>query len=178
MAFPRSPRMMNIVVFISCTDEKRGLQQAQFMIRQLCDRDHSVTLFDCSHEIPVPIYEEPEDTLAISHKQPMEYLEYKVVKADAILLITDSNRSGYDIPDSLAGLSSHFNGNAYVWNPSGIKCILLGGSISSRQAAIQLRMILDGTDYPSMANALPRRCSQINLYTIDYSLETPGPCVL
>ena len=100
----------------------------------------------------------------------------RIAEADATLLITD--KAAVDCPASVRKLAN-LDKTVYVWNPCGINCILLGGSIHSRQAAMQLHAILEENNYyPYMANVLPRQCSWHNVYRVDPSMETAGPCVL
>lgn len=103
-------------------------------------------------------------------------LEKKVKDADALLLVTD--KPSFEIPSSLKSVQHHFTGNSYVWRPYGINCALIGGSVHSRKVAMRLRVLLEGSDFPYMAGVLPRRCSWTEMYAVDPSLETPGPCVL
>ncbi|KAK3755609.1 hypothetical protein QZH41_017601 [Actinostola sp. cb2023] len=166
---------MRIVLFADFIATNHGLNQAQYVLKQLCDQGHHISLFECSDvSIPILIYEEPSTAIRGVYEDPLRLLERKVIEADAILLVTD--RPTFETPASLATVKKHFRGGNYVWRPYGINCILIGGSVHSRKVAMMLHSLLEGSDY--MSGCLPRRCSWTNLYAIDYSMETPGPCVL
>ncbi|RMX51647.1 hypothetical protein pdam_00021483, partial [Pocillopora damicornis] len=110
----KAPNGMKIVLFADFMSSSHGLNQAQYMLKQLCNEGHQITLF----------------------------------------------------------------GNNFTWRPYGVQCVLLGGSVHSRKVAMRLRVLLEGSDYPYMSGVLPRRCSWTQMYAVDPSLETPGPCVL
>ena len=122
------------------------------------------------------MYEDTQACLCQVFEEPLKVLERKVAEADAFLLVTD--RSGFQIPSSLATVKHRFTGNNFTWRPYGVQCVLLGGSVHSRKVAMRLRVLLEGSDYPYMSGVLPRRCSWTEMYAVDPSLETPGPCVL
>lgn len=122
------------------------------------------------------IYEDTQACLCQVFEEPLKLLERKVNEADAFLLVTD--KTGFEIPPSLVTVKHHFTGNNFTWRPYGVQCVLLGGSVHSRKVAMRLRVFLEGSDYPYMAGVLPQRCSWTDMYAVDPSLETPGPCVL
>lgn len=120
------------------------------------------------------MFEEPASLLTARSLD--KRLHTRMSEADATLLITD--KSATDCPSYVRKVKS-LDKTVYVWNSGGINCILLGGSIHSRQAAMQLHAILEERNYyPYMANVLPRQCSWHNMYRVDPSMETAGPCVL
>lgn len=122
------------------------------------------------------MYEDTQACLCQVFEESLKVLERKVAEADAFLLVTD--RPGFQIPSSLATVKHRFTGNNFTWRPYGVQCVLLGGSVHSRKVAMRLRVLLEGSDYPYMSGVLPRRCSWTEMYAVDPSLETPGPCVL
>lgn len=122
------------------------------------------------------MYEDTQACLCQVYEEPLKVLERKVAEADAFLLVTD--KPGFQIPPSLATVKHHFTGSNFTWRPYGVQCVLLGGSVHSRRVAMRLRVLLEGSDYPYMSGVLPRRCSWTEMYAVDPSLETPGPCVL
>ena len=126
--------------------------------------------------VPLLMYEDTQACLCQVFEEPLKLLERKVNEADAFLLVTD--KTGFEIPPSLATVKHHFTGNNFTWRPYGVQCVLLGGSVHSRRVAMRLRVFLEGSDYPYMAGVLPQRCSWTEMYAVDPSLETPGPCVL
>ncbi|EDO40622.1 predicted protein [Nematostella vectensis] len=166
---------MKIVLFADFVATSHGLTQAQYVLKHLCEQGHCISLFECSDvSVPILIYEEPSTVIRGNYEEPLHLLERKVVEADAILLVTD--RETYDTPKSLISVKKYFRGCNYAWKPYGINCLLLGGSVHSRKVAMALRSLLEGSDY--MSGCLPHRCSWTEMYSVDASLETPGPCVL
>lgn len=136
-----------------------------------------VSFVECSNvSVPLLMYEDTQACLCQVFEEPLKVLERKVKEADAFLLVTD--KPGFQIPPSLVTVKHHFTGNNFTWRPYGVQCVLLGGSVHSRKVAMRLRVLLEGSDYPYMAGVLPRRCSWTEMYAVDPSLETPGPCVL
>ena len=132
---------------------------------------------ECANvSVPLLMYEDTQACLCQVFEEPLKLLERKVNEADAFLLVTD--KTGFEIPPSLATVKHHFTGNNFTWRPYGMQCVLLGGSVHSRKVAMRLRVFLEGSDYPYMAGVLPQRCSWTEMYAVDPSLETPGPCVL
>lgn len=132
---------------------------------------------ECANvSVPLLMYEDTQACLRQVFEEPLKVLERKVKEADAFLLVTD--KSGFQIPPSLVTVKHHFTGNNFTWRPYGVQCVLLGGSVHSRKVAMRLRVLLEGSDYPYMSGVLPRRCSWTEMYAVDPSLETPGPCVL
>lgn len=132
---------------------------------------------ECANvSVPLLMYEDTQACLCQVFEEPLKLLERKVNEADAFLLVTD--KTGFEIPPSLATVKHHFTGNNFTWRPYGVQCVLLGGSVHSRKVAMRLRVFLEGSDYPYMAGVLPQRCSWTEMYAVDPSLETPGPCVL
>ena len=132
---------------------------------------------ECANvSVPLLMYEDTQACLCQTYEEPLKVLERKVAEADAFLLVTD--RPGFQIPSSLATVKHRFTGNNFTWRPYGVQCVLLGGSVHSRKVAMRLRVLLEGSDYPYMSGVLPRRCSWTQMYAVDPSLETPGPCVL
>ena len=125
---------------------------------------------------PAILYDEPQTETCEFCSQPLKTLEKKVSEADALLLVTD--KPGFEIPLALQPVKHHLTGKSYVWRPYGINCTLIGGSVHSRQVAMRLHSLLEGSDFPYMAGVLPSTCSWTEKYAIDPSLETPGPCVL
>ena len=122
------------------------------------------------------LYEETQTCMCQVYEDPLKMLERKVAEADALLLVTD--KPGFEIPQSLVSVKHYFTGSNFMWRPYGVNCVLLGGSVHSRKVAMRLRVLLEGSDFPYMAGVLPRRCSWTEMYAVDPSLETPGPCVL
>lgn len=132
---------------------------------------------ECANvSVPLLMYEDTQACLCQVYEEPLKVLERKVAEADAVLLVTD--KPGLQIPPSLATVKHHFKGSKCTWRPYGVQCVLLGGSVHSRRVAMRLRVLLEGSDYPYMSGVLPQRCSWTELYAVDPSLETPGPCVL
>lgn len=132
---------------------------------------------ECANvSVPLLMYEDTKACLCQVFEEPLKLLERKVNEADAFLLVTD--KTGFEIPSSLATVKHHFTGNNFTWRPYGVQCVLLGGSVHSRKVAMRLRVFLEGSEYPYMAGVLPQRCSWTEMYAVDPSLETPGPCVL
>ncbi|CAB3995160.1 Hypothetical predicted protein [Paramuricea clavata] len=166
---------MNVVLLLNCdaANEKAGLRQAHNVLRQLCDNGNKVTIFECKQTARF-VFEEPASLL--STKILDQRFPKRIAEADATLLITD--KAATDCPACVRKVTN-LDKSVYVWNSCGINCILLGGSIHSRQAAMQLHAILEERNYyPYMANVLPRQCSWHNMYRVDQSMETAGPCVL
>ncbi|XP_027037073.1 uncharacterized protein LOC113665561 isoform X1 [Pocillopora damicornis] len=173
----KAPNGMKIVLFADFMSSSHGLNQAQYMLKQLCNEGHQITLFECANvSVPLLMYEDTQACLCQTYEEPLKVLERKVAEADAFLLVTD--RPGFQIPSSLATVKHRFTGNNFTWRPYGVQCVLLGGSVHSRKVAMRLRVLLEGSDYPYMSGVLPRRCSWTQMYAVDPSLETPGPCVL
>jgi len=168
---------MKIVLFADFFANSNGLLQAQYVLRQLCNDGHQITLFECTTApFPVLVYEEPQASMCELYEEPRNMLEKKIKQADAILLVTD--KSSFELPYSLEPMRHLLAGSNYVWRPYGVNCVLLGGSVHNRKVAMQLRALLEVSDYPYMAGVLPERCSWHEVYAVDPSLETPGPCVL
>lgn len=135
-----------------------------------------ITFFstECKEQTARFVFEEPASLL--STKILDQRFTKRIAEADATLLITD--KAATDCPACVCKVTN-LDKSVYVWNSCGINCILLGGSIHSRQAAMQLHAILEERNYyPYMANVLPRQCSWHNMYRVDQSMETAGPCVL
>ncbi|XP_046839033.1 uncharacterized protein LOC124433313 [Xenia sp. Carnegie-2017] len=167
---------MNVVLILNCeaSNKKAGLTQAQNVLRQLCENGNKVSIFECKEQSVKFMSEEPASLLTARSLD--KRLHTRMSEADATLLITD--KSATDCPSYVRKVKS-LDKTVYVWNSGGINCILLGGSIHSRQAAMQLHAILEERNYyPYMANVLPRQCSWHNMYRVDPSMETAGPCVL
>lgn len=132
---------------------------------------------ECANvSVPLLMYEDTQACLCQVFEESLKVLERKVKEADAFLLVTD--KTGFEIPPSLVTVKHYFKGNNFTWRPYGVQCVLLGGSVHSRKVAMRLRVLLEGSDYPYMTGVLPRRCSWTEMYAVDPSLETPGPCVL
>lgn len=123
-----------------------------------------------------PVLEEPRSQFTTtSRKKPAELVQDRISKADAVLLLTD--KPVYEIPNNLQSVKEHCNGRVYLWCSYGVCCALLGGTVSNKQVAMQLRVLLEDSNNLLVGRVLPRPCNFEKMYSVDPMCETGEPCV-
>ncbi|KAK3699751.1 hypothetical protein QZH41_015600 [Actinostola sp. cb2023] len=165
---------LNIVVFLQ---NNSLYYRVHDLVERVCQAGNHLTIFS---EQMVPIMEYPiETSISTPYLKPEEYLQRTIPEADALLLLTSDNFC-HNIPSQVRCVMNHqhVNQSYYSWNTDGITCLLIGGSVHSRKVAINLRHLLDHSDYPFVGRVLPDPCSLGRCYDVDPSCETEEPFVL
>lgn len=139
------------VIYGSARESRQGIKAARFIVRQLQQRGHSVTLID-SEAYPLPMldrmYKEFEaDDAPANMTAVSEILE----AADGFVVV--SAEYNHSIPAALKNLLDHFQ-SEYHYKPSGI-VTYSAGPFGGVRALINLRAILAELGTPSIPSAFP-----------------------
>lgn len=127
-----------VVLYGSVRTERQGIRAARFVVDQLRQRGHQVTLVDpLEYELPLldRMYKEYDEGQAPA---PMEELATLYREADAFVVVSGEYNHG--IPPALKNLVDHFM-SEYLWRPAGIVSYS-AGSFGGVRAAVQLRAVL------------------------------------
>ena len=140
------------VIYGSVRGERRqGIKAAQFVVRNLEARGHSVTLVDpLEYKLPLLdlMYKEFEDGQA---PEAMEQVGRILKSADGFIIVSAEYNHGE--PAALKNLLDHFQ-SEYLYKPSGI-VTYSAGSFGGVRALITLRAILAELGSPSIPSAFP-----------------------
>jgi len=140
------------VVYGSVRGERRqGIRAARFIVRNLQERGHDVTLVDpLEYELPLLdlMYKEFEEGTA---PEAMEFISQVLRKADGFVIVSAEYNHGE--PAALKNLLDHFQ-SEYLYKPSGI-VTYSAGSFGGVRALITLRAILAELGSPSIPSAFP-----------------------
>lgn len=143
---------LRIVVFYgSVRSERQGIKAARFVVRQLRERGHEVTLLDpVEQRLPLldRMYKEYRPGEA---PETLQRIADAVVPADAYVVVSGEYNHG--VPPALANLLDHFL-DEYFWKPSAIVCYS-AGSFAGVRAAVALRPMLAEMGMSSIPSVLP-----------------------
>lgn len=151
---PDCPMTMNlktVVLYGSVRTERKGIRVARFVVDQLRERGHEVTLVD-PLENPLPVldrmYKEFDEGEAPA---PMEELARLYRKADAFVVVSGEYNHG--LPPALKNLIDHFM-NEYFWRPAAIVSYS-AGSFGGVRAAVHLRTVLAEVGMVTIPSQMP-----------------------
>ncbi len=140
------------VIYGSVRGERRqGIKAARFIVRNLEERGHAVTLVDpLEYELPLLdlMYKEFEDGQA---PEAMEKVARILKNADGFIIVSAEYNHGE--PAALKNLLDHFQ-SEYLYKPSGI-VTYSAGSFGGVRALITLRAVLAELGTPSIPSAFP-----------------------
>ncbi|XP_020897312.1 uncharacterized protein LOC110236160 isoform X2 [Exaiptasia diaphana] len=165
---------LKLVIFL---DNNNLYCRTQDLLERICQNGNRLTLFG---QQLLPLFEYPEsqesNVSTSSYLKSEEYLKETIPAADALILLTSEDTNHCILPQVQCFMNRQpKNHSYYSWTAYGFKCLLIGGSVHSRQAAISLRHLLDDSDYPFVGRVLPDPCSFEEFYDIDPSCETEEP---
>lgn len=140
------------VIYGSVRSERRqGIKAARFVVRNLEDRGHAVTLVDpLEYKLPLLdlMYKEFEDGQA---PVAMEKVSQILKNADGFIIVSAEYNHGE--PAALKNLLDHFQ-SEYLYKPTGI-VTYSAGPFGGVRALITLRAILAELGTPSIPSAFP-----------------------
>jgi len=127
-----------------------GLRVAKFIVAQLEEAQHNVTLFD-PQEMPAPLLQKPLHHYKDYKEAPKWLVEadLKLRAADAVVVV--SAEYNHSIPPALSNLMDHFPLSSYAYKPSAIVCYSMG-PFGGMRAAMSLRCMLGELGCISVSN--------------------------
>ena len=139
------------VIYGSARKSRQGIKAAQFIVRQLQQRDHAVTLVDSeTYRLPMldRMYKEyGADDAPAAMATVSEIFD----RADGFVVV--SAEYNHSIPAALKNLLDHFQGE-YLYKPSAI-VTYSAGPFGGVRALVNLRAILAELGTPSIPSAFP-----------------------
>lgn len=157
------------VIYGSARRDRQGIKAARFVVRQLEERAHDVTLID-SQEYDLPLldwmYKEYEPGQAPAAMQKIADI---LNAADGFIVV--SGEYNHSIPAALKNLLDHYQGE-YLYKPSGI-VTYSAGPFGGVRALVNLRGILAELGTPSIPSAFPISHIHNAFDTDGKSLDTP-----
>ncbi len=157
------------VIYGSARRDRQGIKAARFVVRQLEERAHDVTLID-SQEYDLPLldwmYKEYEPGQAPAVMQKVADI---LNAADGFIVV--SGEYNHSIPAALKNLLDHYQ-REYLYKPSGI-VTYSAGPFGGVRALVNLRGILAELGTPSIPSAVPIPHIQNAFDTDGKSLDTP-----
>lgn len=146
-----SSKLNTVVLYGSARRDRQGIKAARFIIRQLEERGHDVTLIDtASYELPMLdwMYKEYEPGQA---PEAMQKVAEFLSAADGFVVV--SSEYNHSVPAALKNLLDHFQ-SEYHYKPSGI-VTYSAGAFGGVRALSDLRAILAELGSPSIPTAFP-----------------------
>ncbi len=141
-----------VVIYGSVRTERKGIRFARFLVRQLEERGHKVTLLDPA-ERPLPLLDRRYKHFPAGEApQGMADIAAAIEPADGFVIVSGEYNHG--IPPALKNLLDHFL-EEWFWRPSAIACYS-AGSFGGVRAAMQLRATLAELGMPSIPSLLPQ----------------------
>jgi NAD(P)H-dependent FMN reductase len=144
-------KLNTAVIYGSARRDRQGIKAARFIVRQIEDRGHAVTLVD-SQESDLPLldlmYKEFEPGQAPA---AMRAIAGTLENADGFIIV--SAEYNHSIPAALKNLLDHFQ-SEYLYKPSGI-VTYSAGPFGGVRALVNLRGILAELGTPSIPSAFP-----------------------
>jgi NAD(P)H-dependent FMN reductase len=144
-------RLNTAVIYGSARRGRQGIKAARFMVRQLEDRGHNVTLVD-SQESELPLldkmFKEYETGQA---PEAMRKVSEILSTADGFIIV--SAEYNHSIPAALKNLLDHYQ-SEFHYKPSGI-VTYSAGPFGGVRALVNLRAILAELGTPSIPSAFP-----------------------
>ena len=145
-------KALNIaVVYGSTRSSRQGIKAARFIVRQLEERGHMVTLVDpLVHTLPLldRMYKEYDPGTA---PQAMGTVARAFDQADGFVIV--SGEYNHSEPAALKNLLDHFQ-SEYLYKPSGI-VTYSAGPFGGVRALITLRAILAELGTPAIPSSFP-----------------------
>lgn len=126
------------VLYGSTRSDRQGIKAARFIVRQLEERGHDVTLLDACHiDLPMldRMHKEFEPGTA---PEAMESAHDELEAADGYIVV--SAEYNHSVPPALKNLIDHFQ-QEYFFKPAGI-CTCSAGSFAGARVSVHLRAIL------------------------------------
>ena len=144
-------KLNTAVIYGSARKDRQGIKAARFIVRQLEDRGHNVTLVD-SQEFDLPLldkmFKEYEPGQAPAAMQKLADI---LSAADGFVIV--SAEYNHSIPAALKNLLDHYQ-SEYHYKPSGI-VTYSAGPFGGVRALVNLRAILAELGTPSIPSAFP-----------------------
>ena len=140
-----------VVLYGSARRDRQGIKAARFIVRQLEERGHDVTLIDsAAYEMPMLdwMYKEYDPGKA---PKAMQMVAKFLAAADGFVVV--SGEYNHSIPAALKNLLDHFQ-SEYHYKPSGI-VTYSAGPFGGVRALVNLRAILAELGTPSIPSAFP-----------------------
>lgn len=146
-----STELNTAVIYGSARQDRQGIKVARFVMRELEQRRHAVTLID-SQEHPLPfldlMYKEFDAGKA---PETMQAIADMLNLADGFVIV--SAEYNHSIPAALKNLLDHFQ-SEYLYKPSAI-VTYSAGPFGGVRALVNLRAILAELGTPSIPSAFP-----------------------
>jgi len=164
-----SKKLKTVVLYGSARRDRQGIKAARFIVRQLEERGHDVTLIDsAAYELPVLdwMYKEYEPGKA---PEAMQKVAEFLAAADGFVVV--SAEYNHSIPAALKNLLDHFQ-SEYHYKPSGI-VTYSAGPFGGVRALSHLRAILAELGTPSIPTAFPVSAISTAFDDEGNSLEIP-----
>ncbi|MBT8135774.1 MAG: NAD(P)H-dependent oxidoreductase [Gammaproteobacteria bacterium] len=144
-------KLNTAVLYGSARRQRQGIKAARFMVNQLGQRGHAVTLVDTQeHELPMLdlMYKEYDEGAAPA---AMEQVAGILREADGFVVV--SAEYNHSIPAALKNLLDHYQ-SEYLYKPSAI-VTYSAGPFGGVRSLVNLRAILAELGTPSIPSALP-----------------------
>ncbi len=139
------------VIYGSARRERRGINAARFIVNQLGNRGHTVSLVD-TEEYQLPMldlmHKEYDDGKA---PQAMQEVADILASADGYVIV--SGEYNHSVPPALKNLLDHYQ-SEYLYKPSAI-VTYSAGPFGGVRGLINLRGILAELGTPSIPSAFP-----------------------
>ena len=146
-----STDLKTVVLYGSARRDRQGIKAARFIVRQLEERGHDVTLVDsAAYELPMLdwMYKEYEPGKA---PEAIQKVAEFLAAADGFVVV--SAEYNHSIPAALKNLLDHFQ-SEYHYKPSGV-VTYSAGPFGGVRALSHLRAILAELGTPSIPSAFP-----------------------
>jgi len=144
-------KLNTAVIYGSARKGRYGIKAARFMVRQLEDRGHNVTLVD-SQDFELPLLDKMFKEYEPGHApEAMQRLSEILSAADGFIIV--SAEYNHSIPAALKNLLDHYQ-SEYHYKPSGI-VTYSAGPFGGVRALVNLRAILAELGTPSIPSAFP-----------------------
>lgn len=147
-----NPAPLNIaVLYGSARHHRQGIKAARFVVRQLEERGHTVSLVD-SQEYDLPLLDKMyKEFEAGQAPDAMQAIASILQAADGFVIV--SGEYNHSVPGALKNMLDHFQ-SEYFFKPSGI-VTYSAGPFGGVRALVNLRAILAELGTPSIPSAFP-----------------------
>jgi len=144
-------RLNTCVIYGSARSARQGIKAARFVVRQLAQRGHTVTLIDSQQHLLPPLDRMYKEFRPGEAPPEMETIAAALRDADGFIVV--SGEYNHSIPAALKNLLDHFQ-KEYVFKPSGI-VTYSAGPFGGVRGLANLRTILAELGTPTIPSAFP-----------------------
>ncbi|MFC2133016.1 NADPH-dependent FMN reductase [Bacteroidota bacterium] len=138
------------VIYGSVRENRQGIKAAKFMVNQLKNAGHDVTLID-PLEYKLPFFEKGFAEYNDDAPENLKIISKQLKEADGYIIVTAEYN--HNLPPALANLLSHF-GKEYEKKPAGIVSYS-SGPFGGIRASITVRELLSGIGIVAIPTVFP-----------------------